>query len=316
MFSGSLAVLRIRQVADYIRQNEAQGVRIEYADGEVPGSIEQAMSESPFFGDSGERVLVVVENPHKGSLDLYRKHLGEKEPRVLLLLHYDGDPKGNTKFGKFAKELKSHKQFTEPSQWEALDEAVKFLQAEAKREHGKELDKAVASLIAQRAGTDFGVLVFELRKMALLADHDQSNVIERKHAVGAIAEIVEVDISLLMDTLRSRNRKAVAVILKLVRSRSRSDPTMHLCRLLGSEALKWLQAVSLEHVPPKAAASELGLNPWYFETKILPVAKSWGKENIIRLIHALADAERGVLSGHIDPWIGFSAGLLRACGPS
>ena len=82
---------------------------------------------------------------------------------------------------------------------------------------------------------------------------------------------------------------------------------------MGAEALKWLQAASLDSMPPKAAASELGINAWYFEKKVLPVALHWGTPRLVQLIRVLAASERGLLSGHVSPWDGLCVRLLSTC---
>ena len=312
LVSGAQAILRLRLVHQLIQANESAGVRIEHVDGAHDGAIGQAMAGSMFFGGNS---LAVVSNPHKGDLDLYREHRKAKNPSAVLLLHYEGDPKGNTKFGKFAKELgsKAHQQFAAPNKWKAADEAAEFVVREAKEQHGKKITGRLARALVQRAGSNFGVLVFELRKMALLATAAGSDSIEAEHVKQGMAELVEVDIGLLLDAFRTRNKRALTNILHRIRLRAPKDPTMMVCRLVGSEATKWLQAASLKHMPPKAAADELGINAWYFEKKILPVAKLWGLPDVIHLISVLAAGERGVLDGHDSPWIGLCCGLLSAC---
>ena len=312
LISGSQALLRHRLLHLLIKANEDGGVRIEHVDAAHPGAVGQAMAGSMFFdGDT----MAVVSNPHKGDLDLYREHLKEKGASVVLLLHYDGDPKGNTKFGKFGKGLgpKAHRQFSAPNKWKAPEEAAEFIVWEAKEQHGLDITPRLARALVQRAGSDFGVLVFEIRKMALLASAEGSSTIEAEHIKQGMAELVEVDIGLLLDAFRGRNRRALTNILHRIKLRSSKDPTMMVCRLLGSEATKWLQAASLKHMPPKAAAAELGINAWYFENKILPVAKRWGLPDLTHLISVLAAGERGVLDGHNSPWIGLCCGLLSAC---
>ncbi len=312
LISGSQALLRHRLLHLLIKANEDGGVRIDHVDGAQPGAIGMAMSGSMFFTGNS---LAVVSNPHKGDLDLYREHRKTKNATAVLLLHHEGEPKGNTKFGKFVKELgpKAHQRFSAPNKWKAADEAAEFVVREAKTQHGKTITARLARALVQRAGSDFGVLVFEIRKMALLASAEGSSTIEAEHIKQGMAELVEVDIGLLLDAFRGRNRRALTNILHRIKLRSSKDPTMMVCRLLGSEATKWLQAASLKHMPPKAAAAELGINAWYFENKILPVAKLWGLPALAHLISALAAGERGVLDGHNSPWIGLCCGLLSAC---
>jgi len=313
VISGSQALLRLRRVNELVAANEASGVRIEHADASVPGAIEAAIEGNPFLGGGGP-ALVVVSNPEKGDLDLYRSLAKAKKPEALLLLHYEGEPDGRTKFAKFAAELKAkHQKFSGPGKWTAIEDAADFIIKEAKEQHGKEVDRKLAQALAQRAGTDYGFLVFELRKMALLADAAGSKVIDRDHISTGMSELLQVDIGLLFDAIRTRNRRGLLATLDRLKKRSRQDPLMWVTSMLGAEATKWLQAASLENLPPKVAAAELGVNAYYFEKTILPAARAWGRNRIIRLIKALAEAERGLLDGHIDPWIGLCSRLLEVC---
>lgn len=101
--------------------------------------------------------------------------------------------------------------------------------------------------------------------------------------------------------------------MERLRQTAGSDATMRVARFLGTEVLKWMQAAHLEALPPKAAATELGLHPWYFQDKILPPAKRWGKEGTVRLVADLAATERAVLNGAVNPWMVLTSRLVSAC---
>lgn len=312
LVSGSQAVLRRRLVQQMVSANEGNGVRINYVDGSDKDSFRRALTGSIFFSGPS---LAVVENPHKGDLDLYVAHRKVKKPNTMVLLHYEGDPKGNTKFGKWVKTLgsKAHRQFSAPSKWKAAEGAAAFAVEEAKSQHGKTLEHRLAAALVRLVGSDYGVLVFELRKMALLADKDGSRAIEAQHIKQGRAELIQGDVDPLLEALRTRNKRNLVKALHRLKDRASSDPTIWITRVLGYEVIKWLQATTLTDLPPKAAAEELGINAWMYEKKILPVARAWGKERIIHLIKALADSERGVFDGHISPWTGLCVNLLNTC---
>ena len=308
MVSGSQTVLRLRWLREYIKNSESQGIQVEWVDAGNPGELEQSLAGNPFM-DEAKRLLV-VSNPDKGDLDVYRSH---DDPEVQLLLHYEGDPRGSTKFGKYAKSLgKAHGQFSCPNKWQAEDAAVEFAVKEAGRQ-GKSLDKNLATALVRLVGSDFGVLVFEVLKMSILAEARGKSSIGKEEIRDGRAELIEASVSPIIDSLRLRRKSSLIKAMDRLMSSSKDDPTLRLCRILGSEAMKWLQAASLDALPPKQAAQELGINPWYFENKILPVAKSWGKDRILKLVHALAQAERAVLQGDISPWVGLKCRLLDAC---
>lgn len=310
LVSGSQDLLRNRLVAKMIQEAEGEGFTIDYVDASHPGALEGAFQGSPFVGG---RTFVVVTNPHKGDLDVYDAQLKAKNPSVVALLDHEGDPKGNTKFGKWSKTLKDHANFSEPTEWAALEVAADFLIMEAEKIHKKKLSRAHANAIVRLSGTNLGVLVFEVQKMAILATVDGSESIEVEHVRGGLADLVAASADPLLEALRARNKVNLIKAMNRMYERSPSDPTMYVCRLIGAEAIKWLSAVSFIALPPKVAAEHLGLNPWYYENKILPVARYWGRPNTIRLIKAVAASERGLLRGNISPWNGLLCNLLQAC---
>jgi DNA polymerase III delta subunit len=157
------------------------------------------------------------------------------------------------------------------------------------------------------------VLAFELQKMAMLAAIRGKKAITKDEIRDARAELVAASVGPVLDAIRTRHRPTLIKTLTRLRQQSKHDPTMLVTRVLTAEASKWLQAASLDSLPPKAAAASLGINAWYFEQKILPTAKSWGRDRLIRLLQALALSERGVLDGHLDPWIGLCCRLLACC---
>jgi DNA polymerase III delta subunit len=311
MVSGSQTVLRLRWLRSYVQQSEKNGISVEWVDAENPGELESAIDGNPFM-DEGKK-LVVVENPHKGDLELYKAHQKATDADAMLLLHYDGDPKGNTKFGKWAKELgKAHGSFPKPSDWKAPEEAAEFAVEEAKL-HGKTLEPNMAVALVRLVGADFGVVAFEILKMSVLADSRGSKVIGKDEIRDGRAELTQADVGPIIEALRRRQKQGLLKALTRIKERSKDDPTMYVARTVGAEALRWLQAASLDALPPKQAAQQLGINPWFFENKVLPVAKAWGVPRLTKLIKALAQAERGVFDGHISPWIGLNCLLLDSC---
>jgi len=309
IISGNEPFLRRRFLEGYLGAMQEQGYSVEYADAGVPGQVGQAMDGGMFMNES--QTLVVVSNPDKGDLDMYTAHSKEKKPETVLVLYYEGKPKGNTKWGKFTKGLnKAHRSFERPKDWDLPAYATKFV-AEEVQEFGKRFENpSLPGAIVERVGSDLGTLHYELLKMAVLAEGD---VITVGHVKGALAELSEASFDPVANALAARNRKKLVRALSRIKSTSRTDPTMGLCRILGGRAMQWFQAANLSELPPAAAAEELGINPWHFKTNILPVAKHWGQRDLIKLIKALAVSERAVLSGHISPWVGLTARLLEVC---
>jgi len=310
LVSGNQVFLRKRLLHKLLASKDAAGWRVVSADAGERGAIVHAKSGDMFF--DGDIVIVVV-NSQKADVRLYREHIKSKS-KVVLVLEHDGKVKGNTKFGKWAKELgpKWHQAFNASDQsWKQEEEAVAFAVKEAKGEHGLELSVPLAKAMVTRIGSDCGVLVFELRKIAALASLTDSKAVLPVHIREAKAELLEASVGPLLDALQAKNRKGVVRQMDLIYATSKSDPTIRVVRSIKYSALLWLKATTLDNLPPKAAAAELGINPWYFQNKVLPVARSWGKVRVIRLIRVLAASERAVFGGYQRPWVFFGASLMK-----
>ena len=311
--SGSQELLRRRFIANVKATQEKAGWTTEDVDGEDAGAVRDVLDGGGLF--STNRVLAVVYNPQKVSLDLLARHQESKDFVTTLLLHIEGEPDGRTKFGKMVKKLGSvHKGFPKPKEWDEPGLAAQFMVDEAKL-HGRTMDKALAGAFVSRVGTDLGVCAFEVEKAAMLATLDGSVEITGKHIKGAMAPISEASVGPIMDALASRNRKKLSKALAKLAATSKDpdDQVIRICRFLGSAVNKWISAAYLDQMSPADAAAELGINPWYFEAKILGPAKRWGKAGTVRLASDLAAAERAVLNGAIRPWTVLTARLLGAC---
>lgn len=310
---GEHAFLRRRFVRNLLEEQAKDGWRIEILDAaKSKFAVGDALDGAEMFGG---RVLLVVENPEKGDLDLYLKHNTLKSPDIVLLLHMDSDPKGNTRFGKFVETNKKQaKGFPLPSQWDMAEAASKFAVAESIR-LGRPMEPRLATELVSRVGSDLGILSFELQKMALLAQAEGVPAIGPQQVKGAMAELAEADLGPIVDALASRNRKSLAQTLSRVYRTSKDDPTIRVCRFLAPTVTKWLQAASLLDRKPEDAATELGMNLWFYKNKVLPPAYKWGRSGVIRLVHALAESERGVLDGQLEPWTAMMVKLLMLCAP-
>ena len=103
--SGNHEYLRMHEVKRIIAQNSEQGWEIDHVDGSNLSDLVTALSPNSFF-DSGNKTLVVVTKPEKANLELLEEHYeSDEDEDIVALLHYEGNPKGNTKFGKFLKKI-------------------------------------------------------------------------------------------------------------------------------------------------------------------------------------------------------------------
>jgi len=309
--SGSEDLLRQRFIKHVKATQKAAGWIVEDTDGTDPAAVRDALEGGGLFTTAN--VLAVVHQPQKMDLDLLTRHHESKDYVTTLLLHIEGEPDGRTKFGKFVKKLAAvHRGFPKPTEWKAPEVAAGFIVEEAKL-HGMSITPALAHALVSRVGADLGMLTFEIEKMALLAEAAGVTVIGTDQIKGGMAPIAEASVAPISDALAARNVKKLSRALVRVRQTTSTDPTMRISRFLGSSVQRWLQAVHLDNLPPAAAAAELKMNPWYFENKILPAAKRWGKEGTVRLATDLAASERALLNGAISPWTVLTARLLAAC---
>ena len=308
--SGKEGFLRRRFLAEFLEERRSDGVSIEIIDGEPPRSVEQALDGGMFFSQR----MAVVENPEKGNLDTYKAHAEVKDPQTILLLHVEGQPDGRTKFGKWVKSLskKVHQNFPLPDKFKEEEAAITFLEEEVRR-CGKsfghpELSRALVS----RCGYDFGFLALEVKKMVAIVDHHGTNIITSEILKGVLGSLTQSHVGPVIDALTKRDKAKLMKALSLIPTKPR-DPSMLISGALQKTVLRWFQVLNLDALPTQEMARILKANHWFIKNKVLPVAKHWGMRDILRLIEVLANAERSVLSGHINPWRGFCANLILAC---
>ncbi len=309
--SGGQTLLRLRFLRGLVAAQKEAGWLIETVDGENSVAMRDVLQGGGLF--TTKSTLAVVTKPNKAKLEVLIRHSEAKSYTTTLVLHIEGEPDGRTKFGRFIKKIgKVHKAFSKPKEWDAPKVAAKFVLSEVNLQ-GMTMENNLIHALIDRSGSDLGVLAFEVDKMVLLAQATGTTKIGSVQVKGAMAPIAEASIAPIVDALVRRDRKRLSKALTQLRKTSKYDPTMRICGFLGSSVTKWVQAAHLDHMPPKAAAAELKINPWYFENKILPPAQRWGKEGTIRLASALAASERAVLRGAVSPWTVLMARLLAAC---
>lgn len=309
VMAGSQLLLKNRSVRSACQVAAAAGWRTERADGSVRGAVEASLSDTAVFGDG---VLVRVVNPEKQDVKLYEAWVSAPTEGICLLLDYEGDPKGNTKFGKWVGTLtpKQYRCFTlSDKPWEAAREATKFVVDEFGR-WGKTLDEDYAKAIVDRSGSDLGVLSYEVMKICLLADAEGTTKIEAKHIKPCLAEIFEVAADPIIEALGEKNKKKLALALYRLRRSAPNDPTIPISYLLAKTGQRWLKVASVASKDPAIAAQELNIHPWYYKNKLLPPARTWGVAGAAKLIQTAAAIERSVKSGHLSPWNELEARLF------
>lgn len=314
--AGDEDLLRRRAVKAAVEYNRKNGWQVEYIDASQPGAFEEALAVNPFMDEGSAQKMVVVTNPEKADLDFLKEHAEKTESSHVLLLDIEGKPAGNTKFGKWCATLgKNLRLLEKPKPYQATEKAVEFCVTEAKA-RGQKLPEGLAAALVDVAGTDLGVLSFEVLKICMLAELDGVSEISRDHAKGGMAPLNETPVSSVRDALQLRNKTTLVRALTRLRKSHKGDPTMSVTRALTKEIMSWVSLSSLlaRGMTAEDISIETGLNAWYLKNKLLPNVRRWGTNDLDRLVCAFAEAERAVLNGAVNPWIVLNVRLLEACG--
>jgi DNA polymerase III delta subunit len=201
-----------------------------------------------------------------------------------------------------------------PKSWDADEFASDFIVKEAKR-RGLTISTALAGAMVERAGSDLGVMSFEVLKLQMLAQATGVTDITPDLVGQSLAQLTEAEVQPVIEAVSQRNVKRLCQVLDRLYRTSKQDSTVAVCRALGSAVLKWISVADLRSKgkSPDEAASLLGLNPWFFKSKVLPQTSRWSARELIDLLHALACSERAVLSGAVHPWQGLVGRLVSIC---
>lgn len=315
--SGSNDFQRRRHVDQTIAKQRLNGWDVQFVDGSDTHSFMAALHQS--VGSLGDTrpVLVIVDNPEKAPLPVLENFKKNESPPVTVLLLVDGDPKGNTKFGKFVTgfDKKSHVTFQVPDKrWEMPKFAADFCVSESKK-MGKPIGDELATSIVKTCGTDLGFLYFEVQKSVMHAESRGSDVVAIDDVRVSISPIGEASFDPIRDALIARSRKALLQSLNRIKKTIR-DPVMPVCGFLeniamghktekdGKVSFGWIHLTTLSSrgMTPDQIATELDVNQWRCKNFLLPEVRMWGPADVMAIIKATSTAKRAVLNGSIDPW--------------
>jgi DNA polymerase III delta subunit len=321
--TGDESFLRRREVRKAVSTQSKNGWRIESADGEIPGSLDSAMTQNPFVGEGSDKLLVIVQNPDKVDIEILRDHWANGDGDTVLIMEYDGNPSKATKFGKLCDELaKNHRSFPALPEYKRGPVAVDFCRDEA-RARGYTLPAELAEGIVNPrvCGTDLGVLSFEVQKICMLAHLDGVTEIGPKQVQGAIAPMNETPATEVQDALLKKQKDRLVRALNRVKKTSHDDPIMLLLRVLGNSATTGLiiadalkRKASVSDIVDQLSTGEKKMNAWMVENILIPPVRKWKVSEFAKLIRALAEVERAVLNGAISPWVTLCIRLMEVCG--
>ena len=312
--TGDAGFYRRRAVTAAVEHQQKQGWQVLTADAAVPGSLSEAMFRNPFITGDDRPLLLVVDNPEKADPDFLRDHWKNSDGSIVLMLVFEGNPAGNTKFGKLCADLgKQHRKYEAPKDWEAPDQAAEFCIAEALT-RGRVLSRDLADALVERAGSDLGSLSFEILKIATLADIEGVPEITTAHLQGGMAPLAS-SVPAVRQGLQARNASRLAKALIRLRKNAKDDPTMNVTGVLRPAVTEWLAVSELmsRGVGSDEIAARVKQNPWVLRTKTIPGIRNWTVPGLIQVVRGLAEAERARLNGTVDPWTLLTVRLLEAC---
>lgn len=310
ILSGTEHFLRRRQLNVALRTAYADGWGVEFIEGSDREALSCAISGSVFCAASS--TLVVVSQPEKADPSLIEGHAKDTGSSVMLLLHHVGKPRTGSAFANLIKKYKGrHKTFEAPPLYKQQEVAVEFCFKEAK-ERGIHFDTKLANALVTMAGSDLGVLYYEVFKICTLAEEEGVNQISATTLKDGMAELSEASAFQLLDALEQKNLKKVCSTLDRIKKTHSGDPTIRLCGFLWKFVLQWLVVADLirQGVSDKETADKMGTGVWFYRNRLFPAAKNWGLSKLKEMVRGLASAERAVKSGAISPWNVFASNLL------
>lgn len=309
VISGACSAPRERFLSKFVSTMQASGWRPLWISGNDIAGYGSAFVGSMFVT---EKILLIVEEPGDKLAPLIKEHheAGDGSEVVIVML-FRGSAKTSATVDKLVASLKAQrKDFPEAPPWEQPKIAAAFALEEA-RFQGKVLSPGLADVLVQRVGSDQGVLSFEILKARMLADSLGKAEIDGAVLKQSMAVLAEANVMSLLDVLMGRQQQRIAAALKVIKSTTKGDPTMKVCRMLGSQVVRVaaVAVMSAKGLGKADMATALGVK----EGSIYAAqqhASRMPEESARRLVQILAESERAVLNGGQAPWIGLCARLL------
>lgn len=310
--TGSVGLKARREIDKAKRAARKKKRRIEYVDGDTV-EVERLLASTVFFDD--QKLLIIIRNPDKIDLGMIERHHESGDRTVVMVLHYDGTLRSNSKLAKLLEKLDiTHIKYAEPKPWEAEDKAVAFVEKEAKARGKSFGHENLPRALVRACGTEYGFLAFEVFKLCVYADAIKTDVIQPAHVKGLISIMHEANVFPIADAL---GRASEGDVLRLMHGveRTHRDPTMLVCGVLTASVTTWLHVASVTKtgMDLDTAARTVGVSPARMRRSLLPYAERWGEAALIDLLRAIVGVERAVKSGKLNPWMLLQSRLAAAC---
>ena len=315
MLSGTDYYLRRRAIRHHVMQAHRNGYEVIHA-----GSEREVIDAVSVGATFGLPTLIVV-GPQDLSVKTAKSLVTEAPPKISILIEVVGTL-NEKKMPSTALVHGAHQAaFDLPAKKKDLEaRAIKFAGHETSQLLGqKGLDKKLAQAVVRAVGTDLGMIAYEIAKVtALVRSREGEQKVTVADLRATLRSSAAADMQPLRDALFNADEIGTAKALAKIRKKSVSDPTMLLLRARGGPAdlaYQWLRCALLlaKGTDAQSIASSIGAPEWAVSRTIIPAAKRWGKENLMRLVRDLSQADRGVLQGIPAPWVACEAALLRGC---
>jgi len=299
-----------------IKTASGAGRRVEYVSGNDHDVISDAVSASVLYP---EPILMVVSEPKGMDPELVREHVEGDDNTVALLLVSEGNVPGKGTLSEIAEGIpkKYLVAFKKPSPYKQEEASISFVMKEA-QQRGKRMPESVALALVKKVGTEFGVLYYEVMKVAAYMEAiGAGEEVTADHLRATVLQVGSVDNHLkdMVTAVGHASPRRVLRSLDAIQKDSGQDATMRTLAWLGGQATKWLHAASLDSqgAGENEGASRMGMSPYVYSSIILPVSRRWGVTNLKTLVHRLAHVEVSIKSGKINPWIQLECALVASC---
>jgi DNA polymerase III delta subunit len=307
MVGGTDAFNRRRLVQRVVEMRQKDGWEVVPVDGSESDALDSVFAMSMMFAESR---LVIISKPEKLDPALVLEQLNSPDPKLTFLLVTELEKPEGPVFDSIPKTHRSV--FNLPPFYKMEEYAANFAVKEAKAK-GNVLKEDLALALVRKVGSDLGVISFEIQKICLLMEPGAE--IDALTLRETLAALSETDGTSIIEAIGYKNEKRLAVELAKYQESRGGDPTIELCgRVLTPTIVRWLQAAHLHEagMAPAAAAGAAGQNPWYWENKILPLARAWKVSGCARLIRIIAKAQTLVFQGSTSPFAYLESALLEA----
>lgn len=314
VIGGDEDLLRQREISRAVLATSQSGRPVIWADKD--SEVVDALTSASTFGES----CLILCPLKEVSPETVREIKQNQPPLTCLLLYHEG-PLDEAKQLALAEVHGgfriSHMRPTSKKGLKSL--AARFARKEAEDllTNKEALSEKLADALVEAAGSDLGVLAFEVQKAATLARFEGKSSIESEHIKKLLRAGNEIDLAPLREALKVRDAKRLAVSLDRVYRASGGDPVMLLMRGKGGPAdlaVGWLRAaIYVKRGGSQAEMSQrLGIPDWSVPD-VMVALKNWSIPELRNLVRECSSVDLSVLRGAPSPWIALQSQLLLSC---